>query len=79
MFVKIGLTRSDISFAEGNLYTILWLKQSKVNIEHTKVKIIQTDTGEHICLVATLKQLFTQDIQPANVSLFCLQLVAFFY
>ena len=36
-FLETGLTRSDISFAEGDQYAILRLKQSKTDTEHTRV------------------------------------------
>ncbi len=36
-FAETGLTRSDISFAEGDQYAFLRLKRSKTNTEHTGV------------------------------------------
>lgn len=33
-FAKTGLTKSDISFAEGNHYAILYLKQKKTDVEY---------------------------------------------
>lgn len=53
-FAVIGLTRSNISFAKNNQYVILCLNQSKINTEHTKVKIILAAIVEYICPVATL-------------------------
>lgn len=34
---ETGLTRSDISFVEGDQYAILRLKQSKTDTEHSGV------------------------------------------
>ncbi len=69
-FVETGLTRSDISFAEGDQYLILHLKRSKTDIEHTGVQIILVATGEQTCLVAALRSLFIQDPRPPNAPLF---------
>lgn len=45
-FAETSLTRSDISFAEGDQYAILRLKLSKTNKEHTGLQIILAATGE---------------------------------
>ena len=76
-FTETGLTRSDISFAEGNQYAILRLKRSKTDTEHTGVQIILAETGKRICPVAVLRRLFIQDSRPANSLLFRLQSAAF--
>ncbi len=76
-FSETGLTRSDISFAEGDQYAILRLKQSKTDTEHTRVEIILAATGECTCPVAALRRLFIQDPRPANAPLFRLQFAAF--
>lgn len=60
-FVETGLTRSDISFAEDDQYTVLCLKQSKTDIELTGVGIILAAMSENTCPVAALRQLFIQD------------------
>lgn len=46
-FKDTKLTRSDISFAEGNQYATLRLKRSKTDVEHTSVQIILAATREH--------------------------------
>ncbi len=57
-FAETSLTRSDISFAEGDQYAILYLKRSKTDTEHTGVQIILAATGEQMCPVAALRKLF---------------------
>ncbi len=69
-FAETGLTRSDISFAEGDQYAILRLKRSKTDTEQTGVQIILAATGESICSVAALRRLFIQDRRPPNALLF---------
>ncbi len=76
-FAETGLTRSDISFAEGDQYAILRLKQSKTDTEYTGVQIILAATGEPTCPVAILRRLFIQDLRPPNAPLFTLQSSAF--
>ena len=76
-FAETGLTRSDISFAEGDQYAILRLKRSKTDTEHTGVQIILAATGEPTCPVAALRRLFIQDPRPPNAPLFRLQSSAF--
>lgn len=39
-YAETGLKRSDISFAKGNQYTILYLKLNQTNIEYTGVQNI---------------------------------------
>lgn len=70
MFVKIGLTKSDISFIEDNQYAILPLKQSKTNTDHNGMQIILTTMSESICSVAALRRLFIQILRLANAPLF---------
>ncbi len=76
-FVERGLTRSDISFAEGDQYAILELKQSSTDMEHTDVQIILAATDELICPVATLRRLFISDPCPPKALRFRLQSSAF--
>ncbi len=76
-FAETGLTRLDISFAEGNQYAILRLKRSKTNTEYTEVQIILAATGEPTCTLAELKRLFIQDPRPPNVLIFRLRSSAF--
>ncbi len=76
-FAKTGLTRLDISFAEGDQYAILRLKRSKTDTKYTGVKIILAATGERTCPLAALRKLFIQDSRPVNAPLFRLQSAAF--
>lgn len=76
-FSSTKVTRSDISFAKGNQYAVLRLKQSKTDTEHTGVQIILAATGEKRCPVAALTRLYTIDPQPANAPLFRLSSGAF--
>ncbi len=76
-FAETGLTSSDISFAERDLYAILRLKRSKTDTEYTGVQIILAATGEPTCPIAALRRLFIQDPRPANAPLFRLQCSAF--
>ncbi len=76
-FAETGLTRSDISFAEGDQYAILRLKRSKTDTEHTGVQIILAAIVERTCPVAALRRLFIQDARQANTPLFRLQSEAF--
>ncbi len=76
-FAETGLTRSDISFAEGDQYAILRLKRSKTDTEHTAVQIILAATGEPKCPVAALRRLFIQEPRPPNAPLLRLQSSAF--
>ncbi len=76
-FTETGLTRRDISFAEGHQYAILRLKRSKNDMEHPGVQIILAATGEPTCPLAALRRLFIQDPRPPNVLLFRLQSSAF--
>ncbi len=76
-FAQTSLTRSDISFAEGDQYVILRLKQSKTDKEHTRVQIVLAATGEPTCPVAALRRLFIQVPRPPNSPLFRLQSSAF--
>lgn len=76
-FAEIGLIRSDISFAEGDQFTIIRLKRSKTDTEHTEVQIILVATSEQTCPVAGLRRLFIQDPRPSNAPLFKLQSATF--
>ena len=76
-FAETGITRSDISFAEGDKYAILRLKQSKTDTEHTGMQMILAAIGQRKCPVAALRRLFIQDPRPANAPLFKLQSAAF--
>lgn len=76
-FSEIKVTRSDVSFSEGNQYAVLRLKQSKTKTKHTSAQIILAATGEKTCLIAALSRLYTLDPQPANAPLFCLSSGAF--
>ncbi len=76
-FAETGLTRSDISFAEGDQYAILRLKQRKTDEEHNGVQIMLAAMGESTCPVAALKKLFIQDSRSSNAPLFRLQSSAF--
>lgn len=58
LFKDTKLTRSDISFAEGDQYAILRLKRSKTDIEHTGIQIILAVIGEPRCPVSALRRLF---------------------
>lgn len=69
-FSETKVTRSDISFAEGDQYAILRLKRSKTDTEHTGVSIILAATGEKTCPVRALRRLFIQDPRPLNAPLF---------
>ncbi len=76
-FAETGITRSDISFAEGDKYAILRLKQSKTDTEHTGMQMILAAIGQRKCPIAALRRLFIQDPRPANAPLFKLQSAAF--
>ena len=76
-FAQTGLTRSDISFAEGDQYAILRLKRCKTDTEYTGVQIILPAKDERICPVAALRRLFIQNLLSANAPLFRLQSAAF--
>ena len=76
-FKDTKLTRSDISFAEGDQYAILRLKRSKTDVDHTGVQIMLAATGEPTCPVSALRRLFIQDPRPAEAPLFRLSSAAF--
>lgn len=69
-FASTRVTRSDISFAENDLYATLRLKRSKTDTERTGVQIVLAATGEPTCPVASLRCLFSVDPQPPNAPLF---------
>lgn len=70
MFKETNFTKSNISFLKGNQYSILCLKQSKINIKHIKMQIILIAISKNICLVIVLKKLFIQNLCLANTVLF---------
>lgn len=76
-FKDTKLTRPDISFAEGDQYATLRLKQSKTDVKHTGVQIILAATGKTTCPVSALRRLFLQDPCPADAPLFRLSSSAF--
>lgn len=71
------IIRSNILFSKGNQYALLFLKQSKTNIEHTGVQIILAATGEKTYPVAALARFYILDLQLTNASLFRLSFGAF--
>ncbi len=76
-FSRTRVKRSDVSFAEGNQHTVLRLKQSKTDTEHTEVEIILAATGERTCQVAALARLYTLNPKHPDTPLFCLSSGAF--
>lgn len=75
---KTKVKRSNVPFAEGNQYTVLYLKYNKTNTKHTGVQIILAAMGEKISPVISLAHLYTLDLQLPNALIFCLSLFAFF-
>ena len=69
-FIKTGLTRSDITFAEGDGYAILRLKRSKTDINHQGVEIMLAAVDSPLCPVRALCRLFADDPQPSHAPLF---------
>lgn len=69
-FSKTKVTRLDVSFAEGNQYAVLRLKESKTDAKHTGVQIMLAATGERICPVAALVRLYILDPQYPDAPLF---------
>ncbi len=76
-FVETHVTRSNISFTEGDQYAVFRLKRSKTDVDYSGVQIILAATGESTCPIATLQKLFQTDPQPANTLLFRLGFGAF--
>ena len=76
-FSRTRVTRSDVSFAEGNQYAVLHLKQIKTDTEHTEVQIILAATGKRTCPVAALARLYTLNLQHPDASPFRLSSGAF--
>ncbi len=72
MFIETGFTKSNIFFIIGDQYTIISLKWSKTDTEHTKIQIILVATSEQTCPVAALRKLFIQDRYLQNAPLFML-------
>lgn len=69
-FIDIGLTHSDITFADNLSHAILRLKRSKTDVNHTGVEIILAATHDKTCPVMALRALFDQDPQPRSAPLF---------
>ena len=69
-FVDTKLTRSDITFSEGDQHAILRLKRSKTDVNHTGVEIILAATNDKTCPVTALRTLFIRDPQPRTAPLF---------
>ena len=69
-FVDTKLTRSDITFSEGDQHAILRLKRSKTDVNHTGVEIILAATYDKTCPVTALRTLFVRDPQPRTAPLF---------
>ncbi len=76
-FSRTRVTRSDVSFAEGNQYAVLHLKQSKTDTEQTEVQMILAATGKRTCPVAALARLYTLNLQHPDAPLFRLSSGAF--
>ncbi len=76
-FSRTRVTRSDVSFAEGNQYEVLRQKQSKTDIKNTEVQIILAAAGERTCPVAALARLYTLNLQHPDASPFRLSSGAF--
>lgn len=69
-FPETGLTRSDITFAEGNGYAILRLKRSKTDVNHQGVEIMLAAVDSPLCPVRALRRLFAENPQPPDAPLF---------
>ena len=77
LFSRTRVTKSDVSFAEGNQYQLLRVKQSKTDTKHTEVQIILAAAGEKTCPVAALSPLHTLNPQHPDTHLFRLSSGAF--
>ena len=77
LFVQTHLTRSDSTFEDRCQYAILRLKFSKTDYDHTGVEIILAATGDELCPVAALRNLFQKDPQHQLSPLFNLDGAAF--
>lgn len=73
VFTQSHLTREDVTFASNNQYTILRLKFSKTDYDHSGVEIVLAATGTRTCPVAALRELFRRDPQPGRSPLFRLK------
>lgn len=73
IFIQTHLTRSNITFEENYQYAILRLKFSKTDYDHTGVEIVLAATGDTLCPVGALKELFALDPMPPQAPLFSLQ------
>lgn len=79
IFKKTKLIRLDILLTKSNQYTILQLKQSKTNIEHTGIQIVLAVKSKLIRPVLVLGRLFTQDPRLVDTRLFRLLFRVFSY
>lgn len=72
VFARTKLTRSDITFSDGDQHAILRLKRSKTDVQHTGVEIIlaATQSAARTCPVTALRTLFDRDLQPGSAPLF---------
>lgn len=59
-FKDTKLTRSDISFAEGDQYAILRLKRSKTDVEHTGFKLFSSNRRINLSGLNLTKALYTR-------------------
>lgn len=66
MFIKTGLSKSDISFDKVDQYAILCLKCSKTNMEYIGVQFILAATNKRPYSVVALRKHFVQDLLPPN-------------
>ena len=62
LFSSTKVTRSNISFAEGSQYIVLWLKQNKTNTKHTKIPTILAVIDKKRCPVVALTRFYTLDL-----------------
>ena len=69
-FTSTKLTRSDVTFSDGDQHAILRLKRSKTDVNNSGVEIILAATHDATCPVKALRTLFDRDPQP-RTSLFC--------
>ena len=66
----IGLLCSDVIFSNIDKHIILALKCNKTNYNYNSMKIIMSATGNSICPIKVLRQLFREDLYPINTLLF---------
>jgi hypothetical protein len=73
------LTRSDVTFGEGDEHVRLRLKRSKTDLLHHGVDIVIAATASLTCPVKALRRLFQLDPQPPTAPLFRLEGRSFNY